>query len=365
MRRHEPAARGVPVVQELLDAAAIRATARSIVEAQEPSGAIPWFSGGHVDCWDHVESAMALSAAGEWDAAERAYGWLRRAQRPDGSWPMRVRDGVVEDAGADANHCAYVAVGVWHHLLVTGDDAFAARMWPTVRRAMDFVLGLQTARGEIAWARGSDGSAATHALLAGCSSVYQSLRYASALADRLGVPQVDWELAATQLGHVVAAHPEAFADRSRFSMDWYYPILAGVLRGPDAERRLDERWGEFVVPGLGARCVADRPWVTGAETCELALALDAVGQRERAAEMLAAMQHLRESDGSYWTGYVFEDRARWPVERSTWTAAAVILATDALSDTTPGAAIFRNAGTASAPVPTDPPACGCFPVLSA
>ena len=40
--------------------------------------------------------------------------------------------------------------------------------------------------------------------------------------------------------------------------------------------------------------------------------------------------HLRDPDGSYWTGYVFADDARWPVERSTWTAAAVLLAVDAL-----------------------------------
>ena len=37
------------------------ATARAIAAAQLPSGAIPW-PDGHVDPWDHVESAMALSA---------------------------------------------------------------------------------------------------------------------------------------------------------------------------------------------------------------------------------------------------------------------------------------------------------------
>ena len=41
------------------------------------------------------------------------------------------------------------------------------------------------------------------------------------------------------------------------------------------------------------------------------------------------MQHLRDDDGSYWTGLVFADGVRWPVERTTWTAAAVVLAADA------------------------------------
>ena len=41
------------------------------------------------------------------------------------------------------------------------------------------------------------------------------------------------------------------------------------------------------------------------------------------------MQHLRDDDGSYWTGLVFADGKRWPIERTTWTAAAVVLAADA------------------------------------
>jgi len=102
--------------------------------------------------------------------------------------------------------------------------------------------------------------------------------------------------------------------------------------------------GILVVPGLGARCVDDNPWVTGAETCELALALDVLGEQERAVAMLASVQHLREDDGAYWTGYVYADDVRWPVEQSSWTAAAVILAVDALSNTTGGAGLFRGDG---------------------
>jgi hypothetical protein len=82
--------------------------------------------------------------------------------------------------------------------------------------------------------------------------------------------------------------------------------------------------------------------VTGAETCELALALAAAGQPEAALEQLAAMQHLRADDGSYWTGLVYADGARWPVERTTWTAAAVVLAADALAGATPGAGVFTE-----------------------
>ena len=134
-----------------------------------------------------------------------------------------------------------------------------------------------------------------------------------------------------RLGHAITAHPSAFTEKPRHSMDWYYPILGGALRGHAAAARIADRWGDFVVDGLGIRCVDDRPWVTGAETCELVLALDAIGDRKAALRQFAAMQHLREKDGSYWTGLVFSDGKRWPVERTTWTGAAVILAADALS----------------------------------
>lgn len=331
-----------PAVPGVLSAGDVADTAAAIARTQLATGMIPWYPGSDTDPWDHVECAMALSASGYWSAAERAYAWLARTQRADGSWPMRVGTDGIADAGVDTNHCAYVAVGIWHHTLVTGDEAFASRMWPVVRAAVEFVVALQNPGGEVAWARDADGEPAPEALLAGCSSIHQGLRCAAALAERIDCPQPDWEWAAGELARAVGGRPDAFEDRRRYSMDWYYPVLGGAVRGPAALRWLESRWAEFVVPALGVRCVADRPWVTGAETCELALALDAVGDRERAISLLADMQHLRDADGAYWTGYVYADGVRWPIERSTWTGAVVILAADALSDTTAGAALFRE-----------------------
>src|SRR3954464_9116408 len=105
-RRERPVPRpDLPALPGLLSAADIAATAASIVSAQEPSGAIPWFPGGHTDPWDHVECAMALSATGFTDQACRAYDYLRHAQRADGSWPSKVTAGRVVDAAAETNQC--------------------------------------------------------------------------------------------------------------------------------------------------------------------------------------------------------------------------------------------------------------------
>lgn len=335
MRRHD-----VPGVAGVLTPAECLRTAEAIAATQESSGALPWFDGGHTDPWDHVENAMALTVAGLWEPARAAYDWCRTQQRADGSWPIQLRNGVIEDHNSDSNFCAYVATGTWHYVLSTGDREFAETMWPTVSRAIDFVLTLQLPGGEIAWGAGPNG-VVEEALLTGSSSIHHAIRCAIALSNYLGEPQPEWEVAVGRLGHAIAAHPESFLLKDSWSMEWYYPVLGGALRGPAAWERIDSRWHEFVVPDLGIRCVDHRPWVTGAETCELVLALDAMGDSARAHQQFAAMHHLREVDGSYWTGLVFADGKRWPVERTTWTGAAMILAADALSRTTPANGIFR------------------------
>ncbi|MFE3794080.1 prenyltransferase [Nocardia tengchongensis] len=336
----------LPSVSGVLSARDILRSAESIAATQEADGALPWFTGGHTDPWDHIESAMALTVAGLWDQARAAYVWSAKTQRDDGSWPMQFRLGVIENQDADTNFCAYLATGLLHFLTLTGDREFTADLWPAVRAGIDFVLTLQLGtHGEIHWSASESGSSG-EALLTGCSSIFHSLGCAVTLAERLGDPRPDWAAARRRLGHALREHPEAFLDKARYSMDWYYPILGGAVRGARARDRVRRDWEKFVVPGLGIRCVADAPWVTGAETCELVLALEADGDTATAATLFAEVQHLRETDGSYWTGLVFTDDERWPAERTTWTTAAVILAADAISRTTPANGIFRDAAIA-------------------
>ncbi|WP_017594665.1 hypothetical protein [Nocardiopsis potens] len=338
----------LPEVPGVLGADEAARSAGYLLSAQEADGGIPWFPGGHLDVWDHVECAMALTATGHTEAARRAYSWLATAQYPDGSWPAKLRQSRVVQPLREANHAAYPAVGLLHHLLVTGDEAFAREIWPTVRAGIGFVMGLRTERGEFLWARDPDGAPGDHALLTVCSSIHHGLRCAAELGARLGGGDPEWTAAADRLAVLINEREDVFADRGRFSMDWFYPILGGAVRGQAARERIKERWDAFVVPGLGIRCVSDQPWVTGAETSELVLALASMGEVDLGAELLGSISHLRDpDDGAYWTGYQFAERVRWPVERSTWTAAAVILAADALSGATPGAKVF-----------TDPPGCG-------
>lgn len=350
----DPLAR-VPYVDGVLTAAQVAETAASIAAMQEPSGAVPWTPGEHTDVWNHVEAAMAMLVGGEVEAAERAYAWVPTLQREDGSWPMKIVGGEVEDERGEVNMSSYLAVGIWHHWLVRRDLGFVRRFWPVVRAGLDWVVSMQLPFGGIAWSQqwedGRPAARETGALLAGSSSIYQSLRAGIALADLLDDPQPEWELAGGRLGHAVREHRDLFMDKSTYSMDWYYPVLGGAVRGDAGRALLETRWDDFVRPGLGILCVDTNPWVTGAETCELAMALDALGDQARALQLLVDMQHLRDEGGRYWTGWVYGDDVHWPPEWTTYTAAAVVLAVDALGEThghaTEGSGIMR--GTSLAP----------------
>jgi len=330
-------------------------SAEYLVDLQLPSGQIPWFRTGHCDPWNHVECAMALTVTGHVDAALSAYEWLRRHQLGDGSWFNYYVGEEVKDARLDTNVCAYVAAGIYHLLVATDDVDTVAHFWPMVERAMDFVVRWQRGTGAVAWSLDARGRRETYALLTGSSSIYHSLRCAVALAERLDLHRPAWELAAGRLGHALAYHREAFAPKDEFAMDWYYPVLAGALVGDQARARLESGWNRYVMAGLGVRCVSTNDWVTAAETAEAVLSLDAVGQSARAMELLAQTNRHRHHDGSYFTGIAYPERMTFPgLETTSYTAAAILLAVDAVTNSSPAAGLFRHgvlAGTLDLPEP--------------
>ena len=326
----------------------LKPTVAFILETQRPWGEIPWFEGGHSDPWDHTEAAMGLSIAGEYAAAELAYRWLADSQLADGSWWRSYRDGKPDNPDRrESNYVAYVATGVWHHYLITRDTAFLKEFFPVVDAAMAFVLALQGDAGEVDWAVDAAGEPMGDALVTGCSSIYKSLECAAHIAGTLGIARDHWLQARAALGTALRSRPQRFdrtwASKSRYAMDWFYPVITGWVQGQEAAERIDGRWSEFVEPGLGCRCEVQEPWVTVAESCELTLALLAAGDRSRAAELFSWLTQWRDGDGAWWTGYQFVEDVLWPDEKPTWTAGAIMLAADALTDHTPAAQLFLAA----------------------
>jgi hypothetical protein len=335
------------VSRGLFPAEYFASTVDYIANVQQHDGGIPWFEDGTLDPWDHTEAAMGLSVGGNYDAAQRAFYWLRDQQRPDGSWLAAYRDGsVVDGTRAETNFVAYVATGIWHHFLVNPDLTFLQDMWPVAEGALEFVADLQTDHGEIYWALDTRTGINKDALVTGCSSIYKSLECMANICVTLGKDPRRWLWVRERLGAAIRTKPERFdrtwPSKDRYSMDWFYPILTGVIAGDAARQRLSDHWPRFVEKGMGCRCVADEPWVTIAETCELTMALAAAGQTQQASEVFSWMHDFRADDGSWWTGYAMRDGVLWPEERPTWTAGAVLLAADALAHHTPASRLFTD-----------------------
>jgi hypothetical protein len=181
------------------------------------------------------------------------------------------------------------------------------------------------------------------ALLTGSSSVYMALKCGLAIAERLGYERPDWAEAMKKLRRAIRTKPHLFnMAKSRYSMDWFYPMLSGALTGQEAQDRLDRYWKKFVVKGLGIRCVSDHPWITMAETSELSLALTAMGNRELAEIVFGWIRDRTFEDGSYWCGFTFPDMVIWPEDKLTWTNAVVLMAADALYHMTPASRLFSH-----------------------
>lgn len=324
-----------------------------IAQQQLDDGRIPWFRGQITDPWDHVEAAMGLTVAGHNDAAKRAYQWLAKAQNTDGSWYSEYGQRAetyhdLPDAKLkQSHHGIYLATGLWHYHLATADLALIKQLWPTLEQAAAFVLQLQTEHGDILWGKDGDNQLLDDSLITACSAIYKSLGCALNLCDKLTLQRPYWVQAYRRLGEALRHKPERFdrswASKKRYAMDWFYPFLSGVVAGQAGRDQLLQRWQEFVVPELGCLCVNDHPWVTVAETAELCLALTSLGLSEQAEQLLQQLlQFQDDSDGGFWTGYVHTDEALWPEEKTTWTAAAVLLATDSLLHLTPAGRLFMN-----------------------
>ncbi len=332
-------------------------TAAYLASLQTDSGQIPWFVGGHCDPWNHVEAAMALTVTGYVNEARAAYLWLGDNQLGDGSWFNYYAEDRVKDTRLDTNVCAYIAAGVYHYVVATNDDEFGAAMWPAVQRAIEFVLRWQMDDGTIRWSLDARGRPESYALLTGSSSIFHSLRCAVALGERLSYARPDWELCAGRLGHAIAHHPGAFAPKNEFAMDWYYPIFSGALVGDAGQKRIKDGWDRHVMDGFGVRCVSTNDWVTAAETAECVLALDALGETSRALDLFAQTRRHRRDDGAYWTGIAYPQEVTFPgMETTSYTAAAIILAADALASSSSASGLFRHEGLAR-PVDLAEPGC--------
>ncbi len=321
----------------------IGSVANIISKIQLENGEIPWSEADKTDPWDHVESLMGLSIGGYTEEARLGFEWMKNNQLENGCWYASYRNSVPEDKTLDTNMSSYIAVGLFHHYLITKDKDYLAYMWPTVKAGIDYALSLQTPQGEIYWARSPEGEVDPMCLLTGSSSIFMSLKCAVVIAGLLGIDMPVWKEAMHRLGNAIKNRPHCFnVTKSRFSMDWFYPILSGVFTGSHARKRIHKYWKKFIVDGLGVRCVSDEPWVTIAETAEFVISLAAMGNERLASIIFSWIQDKCYEDGSCWCGFTFPDMVIWPQQKISWTNAVVLMAADTLYNLTPASRMFSH-----------------------
>ena len=233
---------------------------------------------------------------------------------------------------------------MWHHYLNFNNKSFLKDFWPVLDSAIEFTLSAQSKHGDFSWAKDKD-VWLEDALKTGCSSILMSLICYKKIAEELNLKGRVSQKQLTDLRNCLRSKSFRFdrnwESKSRYSMDWYYPVLSGAFNKSESIKIFKEKWDEFVVDGLGCKCVKEEPWVTAAESSELVLSLMKVGLINEAEDILQDTFNLIDEDGLLWTGYVFKDKKYWPIEKPSWTMGAAILAGNAINKFSPSSDFFE------------------------
>jgi len=317
--------------------------AKYILSCQDSEGGIRWEPNSKLDPWDHIESAMGLDVLGFEEQSNKAYEWLRAYQENDGSWLSLYHSSNKNDL-KETNYSSYIAVGMWHHFLNFNNVDFLNEFWPVLDSAIEFTLSAQSKHGDFFWAKDKD-NWLDDSLKTGCSSILMSLICYKKIAKELNLKDRVSDKQLMNLKDCLRNKPLRFdrnwESKSRYSMDWYYPVLSGAFSKSESTKILSKKWDEFVVDGLGCKCVTEEPWVTAAESSELVISLTKSGLTNKAEELLQDTFNLMDEDGLLWTGYVFKDEKFWPVEKPSWTMGAAILAGNSINKFSPSSNFFE------------------------
>ena len=317
--------------------------AKYILSCQDSEGGIRWEPNSKLDPWDHIESAMGLDVLGFEAESKNAYNWLRAYQESDGSW-LSLFHSSEKNNLKETNFSSYIAVGMWHHFKNFNDKNFLDEFWPVLDAAIEFTLSAQSEHGDFFWAKDNK-NWLDDSLKTGCSSIYMSLLCYKKIAHEIDKRDRVSDTQINNLRDCLKNKPFRFdrnwESKERYSMDWYYPILSGAFSKSDSIELIRDKWNEFVVEGLGCKCVKEEPWVTAAESAELVLALTKIGLKNEAEKILQDTFNLIDDDGLLWTGYVFKDKKYWPIEKPSWTMGAAILAGNAINKFSPSSDFFK------------------------
>ena len=305
-----------------------------IEKNQSSSGMIYWDEKKNFDAWDHFECLTALAILGRKDSFLKGLNWFLDNLSKDNQIFSSYKGKKITQNYYELHHAIYFSVPLLQGFYIFEEIELLKKNFDPLKKIVEKTINSRDNYGFFYWAE-KDGEFQDNSLISATSSIYLSLKASIEIYKFL---KKDTKL----LEDIIKSIEQQFTgdmsrfnrdgvDRSRFSMDAYYPYLAGI--NLDNQTLLDSL-SDFYVPGMGIKCVKEEPWVTFAESSEAIISLIRVGEIEFAKKIMSEIENFKNKEGIFPTGYQFSEKIFWPDERSTWTNAAYIIAKDCLYDLT-------------------------------
>jgi hypothetical protein len=289
---------------------------------------------------------MGLNFLNDKESSDLAFKWLTNNQNKDGSWYAKYSNNDPSELNKPTHFGPYISVAALHYYKIFSDKDKLLELWETIDSAIDFSLNLQGSNGTIPWSVDKNNQIENDFLLTGASSILKSLECAIAISKILDLDSnKKWTKAYELLAYAIKNPKGLFdktIDRSRFSMDWYYPIISGVLSDSEKDKYIKKIYKDFYIEGIGVKCVVEEPWVTVAETSEFIVSLVISNEIEEAKKLLIEVMNISDLNDIPYMGWQYEENIFWPEEKPSWTAAALILAADSIYDFSSGSDILKE-----------------------
>lgn len=299
-----------------------------ILKNQKDNGEILWDDKGKWDFWDHCECLIALSIYEEWDAFRRGLDFCLSKVDQEGLVKSQYIDGKISQDYFEAHHAPYIFLPLLQKYFIDKDINYLLRYRSEIHQIYKGTLKFKDADGYYHWALDQNGLADDSLVTSSCSLELSRRAYNKICKLIQDEDFIDPDKIISDNKLNSNKFDRGGIDRSRFSMDSYYPMLCNSGTKKDVNKTLNK----FYVNGLGIKCVEEEPWVTFAESSECIMALYKIGLKEEAKKIFDEVLKHKNHKGYFPTGYQYELGVYWPEEDSTWTNAAVIMAADCIYD---------------------------------
>ena len=290
-----------------------------IISNQSSSGAIFWDEKGKCDPWDHCECLIALAIYEEWEHFWRGVNWFFTNLNEDGLIYAEFQNEKPSKLHYESHHAPYIIMPLIQASLIDKEQDYKKILTNEqllkLENIFEVLNDFKDEDGYFYWAKDSNGYS-DNSLITASMSIFLSL-----VAKDKSFPKFNTEMWQEKFNR-------DGVDRSRFSMDFYYPFLAGIKNN---KKEFLDLLDNYYVKGLGVKCVAEEPWITIAESSECVISALIHDNENIAKKIFNDIQQFQNKDGIFPTGYQYDMEIFWPEENSTWTNAAVIIAAHALS----------------------------------